>query len=313
MVLCVSLNTTKDIVVPVKSFIRGSVLRTNSVLSYPAGKAINSARALSTLGADIIVSGFCGTEDKEYTSSYLKNIGINPSFTPLNGKNRICVIINEISNSSETVINSECVFIMNNKSEQNLIKKIDSESKKASCCVLSGSLPLGCTRDFYRKLTGVISSNTKLICDTSGINLKTASKMPVFILKANKTEFEEAFKVRLAASSSINSFARKLVNKGPQTVIITLGNKGSLCFSKQEGFFSVKPAPGLHGMSAVGCGDAFNAGLAYGIDSGMNLEAGLKYATACAEANLMSVGSCFIHRTRIKALLTLVKIKKAPL
>ncbi len=316
MVLCLSLNTTRDIVVPVNEFIRGKVLRTkknNNIFSYPAGKAINSARAAQTLGCDVVVSGFCGAEDFDYTYKYLKKNGINSYLTSVDGKNRICVIINELKKNTETVINSESDFIVNKTAEDKLIKKLAQISKKASCCIVSGSLPLGCTTGFYKRLLSRVSSFTKVICDTSGKNLKESSKLPLYILKGNRHEFEQAFGVKLVGISSALSFASKLAGSGPKNVVITLGRAGSVCVSENKTSYTIKPSFITRGFSAVGCGDAYNAGLAYGLDKNFSLEKSLAFAAACAEANLQSFGSCFIKKNAVKSIFKKIKIKKAPL
>ena len=70
MIATVTLNPTIDIVAPVDSLKKGSVMRTKAVYSYPGGKGTNVARALASLGARAISVGFVGTRDLRETGDF---------------------------------------------------------------------------------------------------------------------------------------------------------------------------------------------------------------------------------------------------
>jgi fructokinase len=73
------------------------------------------------------------------------------------------------------------------------------------------------------------------------------------LLKVNETE------LTLLSGRDDDVGARKLLSEGPEIVVVTLGKKGSLVAAKNISCFV--PAFQVETVDAVGCGDAFIAGL----------------------------------------------------
>lgn len=71
--------------------------------------------------------------------------------------------------------------------------------------------------------------------------------------------------------------ARKIMEMGPSLVVIKLGAKGALGFTKDEKVFA--PAVPVDTVETVGAGDAFNAGFLSGQLRGWDLPASLKLGT----------------------------------
>src|SRR5271157_2081345 len=150
MILAVNLNSTLDVVVPISKFEHDAVLRTKNIYPYPGGKATNVARALATLGADVVATGFTSHNETFLMRSFLKKHGVKNDFVPVYGSNRICLLINEQKTRTETIINSESNFKISGKDTSALLWKIKKLSAKASFVVLSGSLPLSLPENFYQ-------------------------------------------------------------------------------------------------------------------------------------------------------------------
>jgi ribokinase len=75
--------------------------------------------------------------------------------------------------------------------------------------------------------------------------------------------------------------ARELKGRGVQTIVVTMGDKGSLVLTDDE-FLEVAPVPTAV-VDTTGAGDAFNAGLAIGISEGKDLLTAVKMGN-CAGA-----------------------------
>ena len=61
-------------------------------------------------------------------------------------------------------------------------------------------------------------------------------------------------------------------------------------------------------ISPVGSGDAFSAGLVYGLSKGYSVKNSCKWAASAASANLSHLGSCFISRKNVLKYLANAKI-----
>lgn len=309
MILTVTLNSTIDIVVPVGRLNPGTVSRTKAIYTYPGGKASNTARALNELGAKAHAFGFAGIRDLNETEHFLKHHGVESSYIPCIGSNRICLLLTETSGCTrETIINSESDMDITSKETRIFFKKLKELTKKSTHAVFSGSLPSALPPDFYAKAIKAADKNCLTVLDTSSKYLFHGIKASPGIIKQNLSELESAFKVKLKGPKQIKKFITTLSRKYKVPVIIaTMNEKGSIVFDR--GNFSFYPAINVKNIvSPVGSGDAYSAGLLYGLSKGLPLKDSCAWGVAAAAANLGHLGSCFISRGVVKKYLKKVEV-----
>ncbi len=321
MITAVNLNPTIDVVCPVISLNRGKVMRTPVIFSYPGGKGLNVARALSALGADTVAAGFAGSASAREMKSFLSRHGVKPDFIIAPGTNRTCLLITE-KNGPETVINSESNLKLSPRHLSSFINKLKILSKKSSVFVFSGSLPLAAPGSFYSKCIKAVKNNSTVILDTSSKYLRRGIEARPHILKQNIRELESAFGVKLnpfigtafpaaaaeaapaeaahAVRNSFKKFIYGLSKKyGVKIIIVTLGEKGSVLFDNGE-FLFLPPVRAKKTISPVGSGDSYSAGLAFGIERGMPLPEACRLGAACAAANMARLGACFFKKKELQ-------------
>lgn len=300
MIATVTLNPTTDVIARLDALIPGRVLRSKNIHTYPGGKGINTAAALAVLGADVTALGFAGKKNAGEMLSSLKKRGVKPDLIVVPGSNRICLLLT--AKNSETVVNSESNIKVSPLQRRALIKKIKKVSDRASAFVFSGSLPLSLPQDFYSDCLRAVKGRAVSILDAHSKNLLHGIKAGPDILKANLQEFESAFSVKLPGNfrhKTFMEFISGLSRKyGIRTVIVTLGKNGSVLYSAGL-FTAIKVFHVEKPVSAVGCGDAYSAGLAYGIDKGMDMISCCRLGAAAAAANLSHEGACFIKKKEI--------------
>lgn len=308
MILTVNLNSTVDIAAPVLSIRPGTVSRVKNITSYPGGKATNAARAAAAIGAKVFTTGFCGSREKALMENFLASHRVASAFVAVSGTNRQCILLTETDKSRETVINSESNLRVSVAQSTKLLGIVKKKSAGCSYAVLSGSLPLCLPDNYYAHVIKAINPRCKVVLDTSSKYLKEGIKARPAIIKQNLHELESAFNVKLRSKGAIKKFIMALSNKYClETVIVTMDHKGSVAYA--EGFFYFVPALAAKNIvSPVGSGDAFSAGLVYGLSKGKGLKEGLCWANACARANLFKLGSCFITGKEVKKYLKDVKI-----
>lgn len=99
------------------------------------------------------------------------------------------------------------------------------------------------------------------------------------VLKANVREAEE-----LSGAAGADGAAARLLEAGIRHVVITMGPKGVLCASREETFRL--PAPQVDVVNVTGAGDAFTAGVAWGVASGMPFRHSAEWASALSAITL---------------------------
>jgi len=93
----------------------------------------------------------------------------------------------------------------------------------------------------------------------------------------------------LTGETKLANAAQRLLEEGPELVVVKQGNKGALLQTKTETIhqpaFSVRQI-----MDSIGAGDAFDAGVIFGILKGYNLKDTARFASAVAAMTLKGMG-----------------------
>jgi pseudouridine kinase len=100
-------------------------------------------------------------------------------------------------------------------------------------------------------------------------------------IKPNLREAEE-----LSGAAGAQGAGERLVSLGVERVFITMGSEGIWCASAEESFLQA-PAP-TNVVNVTGAGDAFTAGVAWGVATGMTLRETAEWAAALSAIALES-------------------------
>ncbi len=111
----------------------------------------------------------------------------------------------------------------------------------------------------------------------------------VSIFTPNETEAEFYTGVKIHTEEDADRAASILLQKGVQTAIITLGNKG--VFYKTQAESGIIHAPKVKAVDTTGAGDAFNGALASRLASGEKLKDAMKFACAFASLSVTKKGA----------------------
>ncbi len=111
----------------------------------------------------------------------------------------------------------------------------------------------------------------------------------VSILTPNESEAELLTGVRVTDAASAAKAADKLLAKGVETVIVTLGAKGALvaCRAGQE----LVPGFAVQAVDTTAAGDIFNGALAVALAEGQPLAAAARFAHAAAAISVTRLGA----------------------
>lgn len=112
------------------------------------------------------------------------------------------------------------------------------------------------------------------------INLTNENLESVFVITPNETEGRVCLGLDPQNPISDEEVVQKLLELGPENVILTLGEKGVL-WASESGVKST-PALNVDVLDTVGAGDAFNSGLAVGLSENKSLEESIAMGVTAA-------------------------------
>jgi ribokinase len=112
---------------------------------------------------------------------------------------------------------------------------------------------------------------------------------PVTCLTPNEHEAEMLSGIPVLDDRSAREAARRLRNRGPRTVVITLGERG--VYASTEEFDGLIPAFKVEPVDSTAAGDVFNGALAVALAEKMAFVAALRFAQAAAAISVTRPGA----------------------
>jgi len=121
------------------------------------------------------------------------------------------------------------------------------------------------------------------------------------IVAPNETEAELLTNISVQTLDDAKRAAMKLLDRGPRTVILTLGERGALVVNHNTTWHA--PAVQVDAVDSTGAGDAFIGALAVFLGEGLGLEQAVPRANAVAALSVTKIGTqvSFPHRAEADA------------
>ena len=308
-ILTVTLNPAIDKTAFIPNFETNKVNRATNYYDFAGGKGINVASLLSDYGFDVTATGFLGKNNIYLFENLFEKKNIKDKFIRVKSKTRTTVkIINE-EDCETTNINFQSSGPKEEKIEELLIY-LKENAKNFEWVVLAGSVPNTLDDDIYLKIINLIKPlGVKIALDTSGEPLRLAIENDngIDLVKPNIYELNDILDKEVNDLSQAKIEINRLNSKGIDTVIISMGENGSL-FYKDNKTILAKPIKPQKVLSTVGAGDAMVAGAITAIENGKDLEGCAKLGTAFATTVLDRVESNLPSIEKIKELYDEVSI-----
>lgn len=288
-IVTVTLNPALDQTLYFTQFNIGQVNRVGKERLDPAGKGINVAKVIKSLGHDVTVTGFLGRENANVFEEYFQTHQIHNHFVKVDGATRVNVKIVDETNEQVSEINFPGIqcFGSNLVELKSVIKGLAEESE---IVVLSGSLPEGAPLDIYREFIEILKSHgCRVFLDTSGDALAKGIKAKPDVIKPNVDELSQLMGRSMEREADVLRAIDELIVNGISEVVVSLGEKGSLVADRTQRL--LVRTPDVRVRSTVGAGDALVAGLVVAEAKGMSLEERARWATAVAAASVAQPGT----------------------
>jgi len=303
LILSISLNSAYQKVLLFDSFKEGWVLRALELYTAPSGKGINVARALRTLGSNVIATGFIGGTNGALILNELKKEKVNSDFVFTKANTRVCTtLINKNNNVFTELI--EPSGSISGEELTALKKKLSKQLKKAELVTISGTLPPGVDNSFYCWIIKEAArTGTRVLSDICKEPMKKAVAAKPYLIKMNRDEFTATF-----GPQNIESKIYTLFKQGISWVIVTDGKERFLA-GAQGNVFLVTP-PKIKPVNGVGAGDAMLAGVAYGISKGLTPEETLKIGAGVGAASALTLRPAEFETAKLHSLARQVRVKR---
>lgn len=306
-VLTVTPNTALDRCLLVPDFAFGrTVVALDSVLAM-AGKPADCSFVLAELGVPSVATGLAGGEPGRTMVAMLEAVGVNCSFLWVPGETRVNVVIIQQGTGRQGTVTVPALHPSYDDGER-LLEHVRSLLPGRSWLVLGGSPPAGVADDLYpRIIAAAHEAGVPCLLDVGGKVLMASLAARPSIIKPNEIELSAALGRSLTTVGEVVAGARELCARGIDTVIVTMGDNGSVCVTADEAWHV--PRLSVPALNTAGAGDAYGAGLLKGLLDGLPLHEALRWATACATSCVLNLGTAVCHSEQVQELLPQVEVR----
>jgi len=310
MIYTLTLNPTIDHTLTIEGFEAGGTFKASHATRHPAGKGINVAHVVATLGEPVAALGLVGSEDAAAFGASLLAAGIGNRLVPVPGGTRISVTILDPEGRTETHVREP-----GPTPPEGGLAQVEAQLARlspADWVVMAGSLSPGMAVKVYRDLIRVCTARGAQTClDANGAPLLAGADAPPSLLKVNLFELsqvdglhaeqltEQVHDLPLAETADI---ARRVQARGIASVVVTLGERGAIGVGPSGKAWHAQTELDRPVVDAVGSGDAFGAGLVVALERGAPLNQALRLGVACGAANALAAGAGRCRREDIKKL-----------
>lgn len=286
-VVSVTLNTAIDHVIKVEHLTKGSTIRALSDTMVPAGKGIDVAVGVATLGQRAVAAGFIGAESRDIFAS-LRHENVELLLLEVPGRTRTNVTVLERSGLRETHLQT-IGYGISAADMDRLYDVLEGALTVGDVAVIAGSLPRDAPEGVVARLVTLCRERgAYVILDGSGRSLEDGLCGKPHMIKPNLLELAEITGCEADESDQgIARAAEQCRAAGVERVVVSCGRRGIVVVEQSVWKASVDIGRDRQ-TASVGSGDAVVAAFAAGTIAKWPVEQTIRVAVACAAANLLT-------------------------
>lgn len=271
------------------------------------GKGINVSRQLNYLGLKNSSYTFLGGNNGKILRSILTRENIDYSSVPTKSETRSADLVIETKEKRITTFFGVNSSITKEESDE-FKNKLEKMIQNCSIVVFSGSSPCKETDDIFPYGIELANKHDKIsILDTYGEHLVKCIEESPTIVHNNIHEVETSLSLKLENETDKLNFLNHLYSKGIKMAFLTDGDNPAYS-SKYDFHYKIIP-PQIDAIDATGSGDAFVAGIVYGLEHSLVYDEFIKIASALGAANAASWNTCSVSLEQMNVLLENVKVE----
>ena len=287
MILCIGPTPAVQRVMVFPKLIIDAVNRAVRTMDGAAGKSVNVAKVLKSLGEQPLATGFLGGDRGDNLRALLQAREIEIDFVEVNTRTRQCITVIDESGATQTELVEESQPV-HEADYDTLATIVQKQIPGCRAMVMSGTLTPGAPVDFYHRCSRMANEFSALsIVDAQGPALIEALKAAPGLVKPNRSELAATLGHDLKEDKAALSAMRDLCDRGAQRVVITAGREPALAFDGRKSWRIRSPR--IKAVNPIGSGDAFTAALAWRLLRGEDLAEACRWATAAGAANALTI------------------------
>ncbi len=284
----------------------GEVNRAREAFKCASGKVLNVGLALHHLGGSCLTLALIGGPEGQSIDREFSSLGIPREWVWTPSSTRTCTTILDRSNGQATEL-VENAAPAEPEQLDSFINAFTRTAAAARFAVLSGSLPAGTPKSFYRNLIG--RTGARVILDASGEELLAALALKPFCVKPNREELGRTLGRNLTADDDFRDALHKLCGLGAQWVVASQGSKA--LWACGEGRIRIFHPPEVRAINPIGSGDCLAAGLAWALREGMEMLDAIIFGMAAAADNAAAMLPGRLDLARVRTLLSKIAVSQA--
>lgn len=264
----------------------GETIIGNEFYMMEGGKGANQAVAIKRLGG--AVDFLCCVGDDLYGKNKFKSFeaeGFNLDYIKMIEKTHTGIAMITVDREAH---NSIVVAPgANSKLSCFIIDSADPFSSETEYLLLQLEIPL---KSVEYAIAKAKKKGIKVILNAAPAQQLGSHLLTMLdILIVNETEASILTEIELNGLQSIEKMGKKLMDKGVETVIITLGVKGTYVFTPEEQFHV--PAYTVEAVDTTAAGDTFCGALTYSLCDGKSMNEAIQFASAAAAVSVTRIGA----------------------
>ena len=289
---CVSLNAAVDKIGAVDRLVPGEIHRPELLSAVPGGKAINVARAATSLGLPVTVVPVVGGHHGAWLLEALAAEGFAARPVVVAGETRTCLSILDRSTGRLTEF-YEAGLVLDADGWAAVELAVAAEvavDPQGTVVVVAGSLPPGAPEDACARLARLVqAAGARCVVDAAGRPLALAVAAGPWLIKVNAAEAAGAAGLEPGDETDTLAAARALRAGGARLVVVTRGVHGAVAVDESGRVWRVGPPPEV-GQYTVGSGDSMLAGILVALADGVGVGEAVRRGAAVGTANALRPG-----------------------
>lgn len=263
----------------------GETIRGHGFAIKPGGKGANQAVGCGRLGLKTYMVGRLGRDFAEFLLSNFRSNGVYTDY----------VYVDEEANTG-------VAFILLSDEGENMIAfdpgadyRLTPDDVRRAEDAISRSTVLLTQLEVPLETVEAALSLAKEKGVTTILNPAPARELPHSILELadivtpNRVEASMLTSVEVRDAKTAAEAGRRLLSMGAGSAVITMGGEGAVVVTGEEAY--LVPAVRVTPVDTTGAGDAFNAGLAFGLVQGLPLVEAVKLGNMTAAIKVTKFGA----------------------
>lgn len=295
MILAAGLTPAYQEMLLLRGLRLGEVNRAREALWCASGKVLNVGLALHHLGGWHRTLALLGGLTGKAIEEEFRDLGVSARWVWSARRTRVCTTILDEEAGVTTELVEESPAASPDELEA-FLEAYTSEASRASLVVLSGSLPGGTPRTFYRDL--LERTPCRSVLDARGPELLEALGRRPFLVKPNREELGATVGRKLEGRDAVLEAMAEVRRLGTEWVVVTAGKEALLAMGP-PGAFALHPLE-TRVVNPIGCGDSLAAGTAWGIAAGLPVPKSLALGVAAAAQNAAALLPARLDPARVE-------------